>query len=164
MPTEMGGDLRHNGDSNDLHSTCNTLKSENDKLRAELDSVKDKVKEQEIKIEVLTVGGEESAKKMKEAEEMNAKTEMLLRRKESQENFTNLMNKVTLKCVDSESSGDSTIQMKLAEKNVSSLLLSIVVVNLKKCFTENSRRRQRKIAKRTDGSQGKSKQSYEGST
>lgn len=115
--------MRQRGDSDDLHSTCKTLKSENDQLRAELESAQDKVRELEIKNEILTVGGEESAKELKAIAESNYKAEMVQRRKEAQLKFTNLMDEVTPKdvvnLVDGDSSGDSTIDMKLMEKNVS---------------------------------------------
>lgn len=127
-----GDDLRQRGDSDDLRSqscvtptsqsklqsTCSKLKSENDKLRVELESTKEKVKEQEIKIERLTMGGEESEKKLLEME-----TEMVQQCKDAQQKFSKLIDEVTPKMakidLDSNSSGDSTMDMKLMEKNVS---------------------------------------------
>lgn len=116
-----GDDLRQTGDFNDLQSTCKALKSENDTLRAELESAHDKVKEQAIKIEMLTE--EESVKKLKKIEEANLKAEIMQRNKGTQPNFVDLINEVTPKdvveSIDGNSSGDSTIDMKLMEKNVS---------------------------------------------
>lgn len=120
MLTEtVDADLRQSGDSNDLQSTCSKLKSENETLRAENVALNDKVKEQSIKIETLTAGGDESERKMKDSEVENVKTEMLERRKEAREKFVHLIDELTPKNIDSDSSGDATINMKLAEKNVS---------------------------------------------
>lgn len=121
--SETEDNLRHHGDFNDLQSTCVTLKSENEKLRVELESKSDIVKEQETKIEILTAGGHEAAKKIKASEDANVKTELVQRKKESQENFKNLVDDLTPKPGDSFSSGDSTIEMILMEKNVSMIEL-----------------------------------------
>ena len=139
-----GDDLRQRGDSDDLRSqscvtptsqsklqsTCNKLKSENDKLRVELESTMEKVKEQEIKIERLTMGGKESEKKLLEME-----SEMVQQCKSAQQKFTKLINEVTPKMakidLDSNSSGDSTMDMKLIEKNVSEKMRKLVKIGEK---------------------------------